>query len=162
MWFLLFLFYHFEQKLFIYLLNFFHSCDSQTVGLICVNLLIDFDASCKRTKCDVPKTSISRHNIYLVIYWIRVDVLMWATSRVLWITRHLSYVIQFTLIVLIFSLICNLEFGGLAYHRPRPTRKTTFPPCNFVTLEYGGLALAKSVLYSKFQHVTVTIIDALP
>ena len=77
-------------------------------------------------------------------------------------------VIKFTLIVrsdFFFKYsctICNLEFGGLAYHRPRPTRKTTFSPCNFVTLEYGGLAQAKPVLYSKFQHVTVTIIDALP
>ena len=35
-----FLFLSFWQKLFIYLLNFFNSCDSQTVGLICVNLLI--------------------------------------------------------------------------------------------------------------------------
>ena len=60
----------FWQQLFIYLLNFFNS----TVGLICVNLLIDFDASSKRTKCDVPKTSISCHNIYLVIYSILFEV----------------------------------------------------------------------------------------
>ena len=59
----------FWQQLFIYLLNLnlFNSCDSQTVGLICFNLLIDFVASRKRAECDVPKTSISCHNIYLII-----------------------------------------------------------------------------------------------
>ena len=62
----------FWLQLFIYLLNFFNS----TVGLICFNLLIDFDAFCKRTECDVPKTSISCHNIYLVIYSILFDVLL--------------------------------------------------------------------------------------
>ena len=68
--FLLFLF-SFCPKLFIYLLNYFNSCDIQTDGLICVNLLIDFDA-----ECDVPKTSISWHNSYLVIYSILFDVLL--------------------------------------------------------------------------------------
>ena len=62
----------FWQQLFIYLLNFFNS----TVGLICVNLLIDFDAFCKRAECDASKTSISCHNIYLVIYSILFDVLL--------------------------------------------------------------------------------------
>ena len=62
----------FWQQLFIYLLNFFNS----TVGLIFVNLLIDFDASRKRAECDAPKTSISCHNIYLVIYSILFDVLL--------------------------------------------------------------------------------------
>ena len=58
--FLLFLILSFWQQLFIYLFNFLNS----TVGLICVNLLIDLDASCKRVECDAPKTSISCHNIY--------------------------------------------------------------------------------------------------
>ena len=125
----------FWQQLFIYLLNFFNS----TVGLICVNLLIDFDAFCKRAECDAPKTSISCHNIYVVIYSILFHVLlMYATSRVLWHTRNLSYVIQFTLIVLFFikyyCTICNLQFGGLAYHRPRPTRQTSI----FIKSPYTG------------------------
>ena len=67
----------FWQQLFIYLLNLnlFNSCDSQTVELICFNLIIDFDASRKRAECDVPKTSISCHNIYLIISSILFDVL---------------------------------------------------------------------------------------
>ena len=74
-WFFRFLFYHFD-KLFIYLLNFLNSFDSQTVGLICVNLLIDFVASSKWAECDAPKASISCHNIYLVIYSIFFYVLL--------------------------------------------------------------------------------------
>ena len=62
----------FWQQLFIYLLNFFNS----TVGLICINLLIDFDTFCKREECDARKNSISCHNIYLVIYSILFDVLL--------------------------------------------------------------------------------------
>ena len=34
-----------------------------------VNMLIDFNSSCKRLECDVPKTLITCHNIYLVIYY---------------------------------------------------------------------------------------------
>ena len=71
----------FCKKLFIYLFNSFNSRDSQTIGLICVNLdlLIDgLDASCKRTEYDVPKTSIacSCHNIYFIIYC------LWCSSYV--------------------------------------------------------------------------------
>ena len=57
---------------------FFNYRDSQTVGLICFNLLhvIDFDPFCKRAECDAPKTSISCHNIYLVIYSILFDVFL--------------------------------------------------------------------------------------
>ena len=33
----------------------------------------------------------------------------------------------------------------------------TFRPCYFVTLEYGGLAPARSVLYSKLQCVHVNL-----
>ena len=60
----------FWQQLFIYLLNFLNS----TVGLIYVNLLIDFEASCKLAECDAPKTSDSCHNICLVIYSILFEV----------------------------------------------------------------------------------------
>ena len=70
--FLLLLFYHFDSNFsFISWISF-----NSTIGLICVNLLIDFDAFCKRAECDAPKTPISRHNIYLVIYSILFDVLL--------------------------------------------------------------------------------------
>ena len=76
-------------------------------------------------------------------------------------TRHMSFNLHLLFLICLkhSCTICNLKFGGLAYYRPRPTRTT------FVTLEYGGLAPARSVSYSKFlQYVTllfVTIIDAM-
>ena len=70
-----------------------------------------------------------------------------------------NYVIQLTLIVLIFltysCTIYYLQFGGLAYYRPRPTSKTSyFRSCNSLTLEYGDLAPARSVF---LQHVTLLL-----
>ena len=61
----------FWQQLFIYHFNVFHSCDSKMVGLS-VNMLIDFDVSCKRTECDIPDFYLSQHLLrYLFRYLLK-------------------------------------------------------------------------------------------
>ena len=154
----------FWQQLFIYLLHFINSCDSQTVGLICVNISIDFDLfCCKRKKCDFPKTSISCH-IYLVFYSILCKQLQEFCDSL--DTCHISFNLHLIIWFFLNSCtICNLQFRGQAYYRPRPTRQTS--PIDHVVLFLSSMEALhwpdpSWIPNSTCIFITVTVIGALP
>ena len=65
--------------------------------------------------------------------------------------RFIENVLNTLVTFVIFSLEARLQ-------QTTSTLNLTFRPCYFVTLEYVGLAPARSVLYSKFQCVHVNLL----